>query len=241
MADYRLGLVEFPNLLLANVVAASAAFPPVLSPLRLDLSSYEFVEDADEDGDEEVLPPEPVPPELRRRAVLSDGGIYDNHGLEPLKSWPTVFVADGGMPHSLLAKDFWTWYGQMRRVIDVTDGQVRALRRRGLIARFNNARDFADIDISKRDPVYKRNAAHGLYWGIGTNPEQYKTVGGLRCDPERVRALSRVNTRLSDCGEETRNALINWGYTICDKSVRAWHLPNAPPPSDWPRPGGLGN
>jgi hypothetical protein len=40
-----------------------------------------------------------------------------------------VFVADGGMPHSLVTGDFPTWYGQLRRVIDVTDNQVRSLRR----------------------------------------------------------------------------------------------------------------
>lgn len=46
-ADYRLGLHRDPDLDLATAVAASAAFPPVLSPLRLDLSRFNFVKATD--------------------------------------------------------------------------------------------------------------------------------------------------------------------------------------------------
>jgi NTE family protein len=239
MADYRIGLADFPNLPLATAVAASAAFPPVLSPLRLKLSSYEFKAEPEPDPDNEELPPDPLPAKLRKRALLTDGGVYDNHALETLKGWPLVFVSDGGMPHSLHTRGFCTWYGQMRRVIDVTDNQVRSLRRRGLIERFTNIADLHRLQIPETDRLYHRTGLKGVYWGIGTNPDKYTHVDGLLCPRDRVQALARVATRLTDIGDRVRDALINWGYAICDKSVRAWHLPGATPPTDWPRTGGL--
>ena len=240
MADYRLGVADFPNLPIATAVAASAAFPPVLSPLRLKLSSYAFEDEPDPDRDDETLPPDLLPARLRKRALLTDGGVYDNHALETLKGWPTVFVSDGGMPHSLLTRDFCTWYGQMRRVIDVTDNQVHSLRRRGLIERFRNTADLQRLQIPETDKLYRRTGLKGVYWGIGTDPDKYARAGGLPCTRDRVQALSKVKTRLTDFGDDVRNALINWGYAVCDKTVRAWHLPDATPPTDWPRPGGLG-
>src|ERR1051326_373674 len=42
IADYRLGLAHRPDLDLSIAVAASAAFPPMLSPLRLDLRAFKF-------------------------------------------------------------------------------------------------------------------------------------------------------------------------------------------------------
>ena len=167
--------------------------------------------------------------------------MYDNHALETLKGWPTVFVSDGGMPHSLYTRDFCTWYGQMRRVIDVTDNQVRSLRRRGLIDRFRNVSDLQRLQIPETDRFNRRTGLKGVYWGIGTDPDKYRGAGGLQCPRDRVQALAKVKTRLTDFGDDVRNALINWGYAVCDKTVRAWHLPDATPPIDWPRPGGLGN
>jgi len=40
--------------------------------------------------------------DLRRRVMLSDGGVYDNLGLEPVwKSHELVLCSDGGKPFSL--------------------------------------------------------------------------------------------------------------------------------------------
>ena len=75
MADYRVGMVESPAVRLADAVAASSAFPPFLSPLRLP------VDGAYAPGQESL-----TGPEYRRRPVLTDGGVYDNLGLETAAS-----------------------------------------------------------------------------------------------------------------------------------------------------------
>jgi len=239
MADWRLGRIPWPNFPLSRAVAASSAFPPVLSPLRIDLSRYTFEPDDLRPREDELHGP-PLPDKLRRRAVLTYGGAYDNHGLEPVDEWPTLFVSDGGAPHSLTTGGQPTWYHQLARVLEVEDNQVRSLRRRQLIHRFQNAVEFARHSIGADDPFYRHNAGKGAYWGIGTNPKVYGAVGGLECAPERAAQLARVKTALRDYGDETRAELVNWGYAVCDKALRRWYLPQAAAATRWPMPGGIG-
>lgn len=223
MADWRVGRIDQPRFSLARAVAASSAFPPVLSPMRLDLARYDV-----RDWPEPVEPAEvraPLPAFVRGRAVLADGGIYDNHGLEPVDEWPILFVSDGGAPHSMDSSGFWNWYAQGMRVLAVEENQVRALRRRRLIDRFNNGRT--------------NGTAKGTYWSIGTNPDIYADMGGLPCRADAVVALSRVDTRLHDFGDDVRGALVNWGYAICDKSIRGWYDSSLPAATAWPMPHGL--
>jgi NTE family protein len=68
MGDYRVGLVERPNVSLAAAVAASSAFPPVLSPSELDIEQP-VVNTPGADLHKEPYTKTPI---------LSDGGVYDN-------------------------------------------------------------------------------------------------------------------------------------------------------------------
>src|ERR1019366_5205239 len=75
MGDYKVGLVMTPDLELATAVAASSAFPPVLSPATFDLDPASF------DPNIKCVEPFNTLP-FRSKAVLCDGGVYDNLGLE---------------------------------------------------------------------------------------------------------------------------------------------------------------
>lgn len=44
IADYRIGRMHAPDFSLATAVAASSAFPPLLSPTRVDLSKFRMFE-----------------------------------------------------------------------------------------------------------------------------------------------------------------------------------------------------
>ncbi len=88
LADYRVGMIRNPNTPLATAVAASSAFPPVLSPATLDVDPNSF-------------DPDPSCPLQTRpyndTMILSDGGVYDNLGLETvIKRYRTVLVSDAG-------------------------------------------------------------------------------------------------------------------------------------------------
>jgi NTE family protein len=223
MADWRVGRILNPDFSLARAVAASSAFPPALSPMRLNLKRYEVTQWPEPQDHTEIRPP--LPAFVRSRAVLTDGGTYDNHGLEPVATWPTLLVSDGGAPHAVKSSGYWNWYTQAKRVLDVEDNQVRALRRRRLIERFQDDR--------------ATGLGKGAYWSIGTNPDLYARQGGLACRTEAVTVLALVDTRLADFGDVIRNALVNWGYAICDKSVRGWYRPDLPAATSWPMPDGL--
>src|SRR5208337_2913603 len=130
--DYVVGRLDKPTLRLALAVAASSAFPPVLSPLVLRPPSGSFGDWPSGGGPL----PEAERAAFRERVVLTDGGVYDNHGIEPLiKRFATVLASDGGAPFVRSAELHDDWISQLRRILEVTDNQVRALRRRDLIGR----------------------------------------------------------------------------------------------------------
>jgi len=210
MADYRVGVIERPRIELAVAVAASSAFPPVLSPVRLKLKESDFVPHSGKDLQR---------PPYTTDVFLDDGGVYDNLGLEPVwKSYDTILVSDGGQPFSPDPNPTAAKLGQTLRVLNVIQSQVRALRTRTLVS------------------YYKNGTRKGAYWGIATKIASYKVPGALPCPPEKTDVLARYPTRLAKVPQAIQERLINWGYAICDAAMRAFVEKTAPPPAGFPYP-----
>jgi NTE family protein len=128
MGDYRVGLIRNPKLDLATAVAASSAFPPFLSPVVLKLNPQDF--DPTTKGD---LQFEPYTSEV----VLTDGGVYDNLGLETAwKTYETILVSDGGGGSSDEPKPKREWLEHVYRVLNLIDTQVRSLRKRQVVGSY---------------------------------------------------------------------------------------------------------
>src|SRR5262249_17733450 len=88
MRDYRVGEVKDPTIPLAQAGAPSSPFPPVLSPLELRLDPAKFTPHSGYD-----LQRRP----FTSRIILTDGGVYDNLGLETAwKRYQTILVSDAG-------------------------------------------------------------------------------------------------------------------------------------------------
>ena len=209
--DYVIGRLDKPAIPISHAVAASSAFPPVLSPFLLELPKGSFTDWPDGPG----LPANEIDA-FRARVILCDGGVYDNHGMEPIvKSFLTNFVSDGGLPFARTADVQTDGMGQLLRVMDVTDNQVRALRRRDLVQRF--------IDGSKVKDETKlvAEARLGAYWGIDTDPRKVNPSNAVPCDFNVTHKLALVGTGLGDLGETISKQIINWGYAVCDRSLRA--------------------
>lgn len=228
--DYLVGRVDRPHLLLAQAVAASSAFPPFLSPLELKFPDGSF----QDWPDASPLPVQAIGG-FRRNVILTDGGVYDNHGIEALvKRFATLFVSDGGAPFARNSRLCRNWIGQLRRILDVSDNQVRALRRRDLMGRFEAGAAFTDEDALVAAQAYAR---FGSYWGIDTDTSKLAPENALPCSPAEVSALASAPTRLSDLGDAVSKKLVNWGYAICDRSVRAKYRGSVRPrPPTWPFP-----
>jgi NTE family protein len=226
--DYIMGRLDKPALPLSTAITASSAFPPFLSPLTLSLPAGSFTDWPGQTN----TGFDPLP--FRSQVLLSDGGVYDNHGLEPIvKRYMTLLVSDGGAPFERTPSVATDPIRQLQRVFDVTDGQVRALRRRDLINRFQLA-----TKINLQPDQVDATARLGTYWGIDTDPSNMTPAGALPVAAATVQKLAHLGTRLSDLGAAESKQLINWGYAICDRCVRTHY--NAPdlktPAPKWPYP-----
>lgn len=192
LADYKLGVARGVSVPLAQAVAASSAFPPVFSPIIIETNPDRW-SDAEE---------RPYLEELRRRIVLTDGGVYDNMGLETLVGKvDLVLVSDAGAPFEIEVKPS-EGPLQMGRVRDILIDQARALRKSSLIEDFEAGRH------------------HGAYWGLGTRIDDYEVSDAVAADTVVTRGLARVPTRLAGFGALIEGQLINWGYALADAALR---------------------
>ena len=214
--DYLVGRLDKPKILLAEAVAASSAFPPVLSPKKFAFDPKSF---KDWKSDARPVIQATDLASFRERVLLTDGGVYDNHGLEPIiKRYMTAFVSDGGAPFGRSASLGFDWVRQLNRILEVTDNQVRALRRRDLIEQLDAGnKAFASGSLGADET--RPHERLGAYWGIDTDMRA-ALPDALACDASVADQLARVSTRLSDLGEQVSKQLVNWGYAICDYSLR---------------------
>jgi NTE family protein len=210
MRDYRVGEVKNPNIPLAQAVAASSAFPPVLSPFEMRLDANAFTPNSGLD-----LQHKP----FTTTVFLTDGGVYDNLGLETAwKRYQTVLVSDGGgqlRPEEGPKSD---WARHSYRVLSLIDNQVRSLRKRQVI------------------DSLKSGARKGAYWGIRTNIADYTLADPLDCPHERTMALANIPTRLKRLDGNVQKKLINWGYAVCDAALRKHVDPQIKKPDRFPYP-----
>ena len=210
MADYRVGRVNKPRTALADAVAASSAFPPVLSPFELDLRDETWVDEAGNDlgGGE-----------YRERAVLSDGGVYDNLGLETAwKACRTVLVSDAGGQMAPEPDPDHDWGRHLFRVLGVIDNQVRNLRKRECVQAFIAGQRL------------------GAYWGIRTDIADFGLADPLPAPHAATFALATLSTRLARLDAGVQERLINWGYAAADAGLRAHVDTSLARPGGFPYP-----
>ena len=214
MGDYRVGRILNPSIPLAVAVAASSAFPPILSPLVMEVKHSDFLVD----------PKAPLQrPPFTTEVVLSDGGVYDNLGLETAwKRYKSILVSDGGgkMPPEEEPKRDWARHAY--RINDIIDNQVRSLRKRQLIEAFKTGTDH-----------------DGTYWGIRSHKKDYSPPISLDCPEDKVTELAGTPTRLKRLEPAYQERLINWGYAICAAATQS-HFPGpVTAQAQFPYPGGI--
>lgn len=158
------------------------------------------------------------PGDYRKNIYLSDGGVYDNLGLQGVwekKGIDYILVSDAGAPFGYQKKPWLLKFSQLKkmlRVLDITINQTRALRKHQLINEFI------------------RGFLKGTYWGITTNINQYELPDALVKDNDITDALKDVRTRLDPFSRKEQGQLINWGYALCDAAMRR-HVQNDLPTS----------
>ena len=196
MGDYRVGRIVDPKIELAVAVAASSAFPPVLSPCVLNLRGETWTDDEGNDLRQKAG--------FRDKIKLTDGGVYDNLGLETAwKRYKTILVSDAGGHVDEDPDPASDWLQQTARVLKLIDSQVRSLRKRQVIESFG---------VNRK----------GMYVGIRSAVASFP-VSVLEAEPEKTIKLADLGTRLDALRKEEQERLINWGYIVCDAGLRS-HL-----------------
>jgi NTE family protein len=198
MGDYQAGYMPPPeDFTVAKAVAASACFPPLFGPLRLRLDPAELKQGS-------------APRGKHRDACLSDfrltdGGDYDNMGLEPVwKSHAVVLVSDAGGLFTEESDKGLLW--RIPRYQGIQERQARALRKRWLIASFN------------------QGTLDGTYWSVGSATSKYEESSpGYPKDMARA-VIAEIRTDLDAFSDAEAAVLENHGYLLADAAIRR-HVP----------------
>ena len=197
LADYRVGRINDPTLPLARAVTASSAFPPFLSPCKLDLHDADWVTQRGNDLADRAG--------FRDEVSLSDGGVYDNLGIETAwKRYRTLLVSDAGGLMGAEPEVPGDWGRGLLRVLSVIDNQVRALRKQQVVE---------SLRTGDRE---------GMYIGIRSELDGYPVADPIDADPGVTRRLANIATRLDAMSEELQELLVNWGYVIADAGLRSY-------------------
>nr|MDQ3328231.1 patatin-like phospholipase family protein [Chloroflexota bacterium] len=193
VGDYQAGFLRpatgYP---VARAVAASSCFPPVFPPMRVGIEPDQLTGGTARRSEERD--------KLVRDLRLTDGGVYDNMGLEPVwKSHRTVLVSDGGgtfdpaLDKGLLLR--------LPRYVSLLARQSSALRKRWIIASF------------------KTGAMDGTYWGVGSQAAHYdRAAPGYFGDIVDV-IISEVRTDMDAFSPAEAAVLENHGYLLADAAM----------------------
>src|SRR5882672_7266243 len=222
MGDSSVGFVRDGSVPIATAIAASSAFPPFLSPLKLSLGRAGWEPPRQSSWmtpySDLALQVRPIPRDklqgFRKRVYLIDGGVADNLGLAAL--WKTegeLLISDGGAVSAHCVSPHMNWVGQLRRVLSLIHDQPSRLRADTAISRF------AEHDQRGTKSVTQSPRGDGAYWKMHWPPESHTDVPVVALDEAKIRKLSEIPTRLLAMNEDTKLRLINWGYVAANRSL----------------------
>lgn len=218
VGSYMAGYVPAPaGWRVARAVAASSCFPPFFNPQPINLAPSDLQGGMDPSGDERD--------ERVASLRLSDGGLYDNMGLEPVwKSHAVILASEGGSTFDAGPDRGLFW--RLNRYVEVMGRQGGAQRRRWLISNFIEGR------------------LRGTYWGIGTDIASYD-IGASGYPPDLVKGvIAEMRTDMDRFSEPERSVLENHGYLLTDAAIRRYapflaeenSAPPMAPNRDWMDP-----
>jgi NTE family protein len=210
VGDYVLGFRKTDArkgnpLLVADAVAASAAFPGAFSPFYLD--GYHF-----ECG------PRGEPP-------LVDGGVYDNLGLEALGHLPNsnclIAINAGGLFHTGFAGGV-PVVGTLMRDNALLYRQSTSLRTRILVERYEA---FEKAAINGETPP--RFSRQGVLFSLATVPK-FNAEWEARhpaIDWQEVERLANIKTGFSTLHRSECDALVHRAWWLAGATLSAFHRP----------------
>jgi NTE family protein len=218
LGDYLAGRVDTPpDWPLARAVAASSCFPPVFNPLPMRFPPERYSGGKAAQDDKKAW--RAALEDLR----LTDGGIYDNMGLEPVwKNHLSVLVSDAGGLFDFESDRNFIW--RIERYDAIQENQSRALRKRWLISSF------------------VEGVMQGTYWGTGSARSSFFPQDQSGYSKALARdIIATIRTDLDAFSDAEAAVLQNHGYLLADAALKK-HVPDlygpaapplTPPSPDW--------
>jgi NTE family protein len=214
VGSWSAGYAPLGKWTLAQAVAASSCVPGAFSVVKAK-QDPSTLRDGHYDG--------PRRDELVREIDLSDGGMFDNLGLEPVwQDHAVVLVSDAAPSFKPDPEIGWLWSALRQGVILLE--QATEVRKRWLISNFI---------AGKLD---------GAYWGIASKPSNYKLPKSIAYPEDLIRdSIAPIRIDLDEFTEGEIAVLENHGYLMADialqKHVKDLHegaWPEAAAPhKDW--------
>lgn len=215
MGSWYTGWSEPGDVTVSQAVAASSAYPIAFPPLVLSFDPAMEFRGGHGDPDEV---------QSHKSITVTDGGVYDNLGLEPVHNGHDIILAsDAGRPLSEVAMPKLSPYSRVSRSLDIIWNQVGSLRKRWL------------IDVLK-SPV---EDIEGAYWGLTSKVAHYGLEDAPSYPDDVVNLLGNVRTDLDAFTVGERGCLNNQGYALANVAVLRWTksiLPAEIPQFQWPYP-----
>jgi NTE family protein len=199
VGDYQAGYVtDGASWTLARAVNASASFPPVFGPMRVPAKPETFRKGSYRGTDRA---------KILKNIQISDGGVYDNMGLEPV--WDNarwVLVSDCGAPFEFSVGN--SVIHRLLRYTSVVTSQTRALRIRKLMA------DFQDTSPQRK--------YGGAYWHLGSRIADAEAgEPPIGYSQELVNdVIAAIRTDLDAFTDAEARVLENHGYMTADRQIR---------------------
>jgi NTE family protein len=203
MGEFYAGYSAVSDARISEAVAASSAFPLAFSAFELDAGRLRDVSRVDPWGITRPLSGKRNVVTLER-ILLTDGGVYDNLGVEPVwQRFKAILSSDAGRPFESMSTCSQTILSRLKRVASISEEQVGAVRKRWLIEQ------------------YLLKARVGALWAINTNIEDYPLDNAHSYAPEVRPLFSAVRTDLNSFSEGEIACLENHGYALADAAIRS--------------------
>ncbi len=225
MGDFYTGYFNAVDVAVAEAVAASSSFPPGFGGLKLVPPGR--ADRIDPWGRERRVTPKPgrvVNHEAGRAEMLSDGGLYDNLGVEPV--WDlcrTLVVSDAGLPFAMAGKYWQALIPRLIRAADIAAEQVGAVRKRWMIERIELGGWLEVVRSKVNDmPVLPGQPAvrFGTIWAIDTPPRNFPKMPQHCFGDAALALLANVRTDMNAFSDDEQMFLINHGYWLADAGIR---------------------
>lgn len=214
MGDYILNYVRTPHISLSDAMAASAAYPGLIGPLKIKTNEYSWFRFKNWNNDEK----ESFKPNIKS-IHLWDGGVYDNLGVEPLfkfrkeryrKEYNFLIVSDASKGIEFEKPSF--FHKRAFRLVNIAMDQVRSLRARTLVSHFQD---------NPNSGVYLKigNSSHFILSQSGMQESKITAITENSLSKIDTAKAANVETTLRKLTESEFSRLYQHGWEVANYTL----------------------